>query len=315
VDLENLGRAISGMCIRKNTHDEPGSREYSVKMPASRNRMLGRCAPASYADRNGRALDLNREKTALDPLEVVCFQGVMGEGGSMTVSQNVLVVEDERDLAELLRYNLNTAGYSAEIAADGQEALDAIGRARPDLIILDVMLPRMNGIEVARRLRSDEQTQRVPIIMLTAKSAEDDQVVGLDAGADDYITKPFSIRVLLARVEAVLRRGEHDQASTTMTLGMISVDLDRHEITVGGKPVRMTLTEFRVLGALMGRPGRVQSRQSLISSAIGPGITITERTVDVHVAAIRRKLGPAGPMLETIRGVGYRMSDRAEPIE
>ncbi|MEL7482736.1 MAG: response regulator [Planctomycetota bacterium] len=227
----------------------------------------------------------------------------------------ILIVEDERDLAELLRYNLNVGGYDAEVARDGRQALEMVDSRRPDLIVLDVMLPVYDGITVATRLRSDDATKHVPIVMLTAKAGETDQVTGLKAGADDYITKPFSVPVLLARIEAVLRRSAaREGVSTVLTLGPVDVDTERHEVRIGNQPIRLTLTEFRLLSTLVAAPGRVLTRQSLIARAIGPGITVTERTIDVHVAAIRKKLGDSGAMIKTVRGVGYRMTE-TEPAE
>jgi two-component system phosphate regulon response regulator PhoB len=222
----------------------------------------------------------------------------------------ILVAEDERDLAELLRYNLNIGGYDAEVARDGKQALEMVAARRPDLIVLDIMMPVHDGIAVARQLRSDDSTKSIPIVMLTAKASDADQVSGLRAGADDYVTKPFSIPVLLARIEAVLRRTtEREGSSSILTLGGVDVDTERHEVRMGDETIRLTLTEFRLLATLMAAPGRVLTRQSLISRAIGPGITVTERTIDVHVAAIRKKLGDAGTMIKTVRGVGYRMTE------
>jgi DNA-binding response OmpR family regulator len=222
----------------------------------------------------------------------------------------ILVVEDERDLAELLRYNLNVGGYEAEVARDGRQAITMIGARSPDLIVLDVMLPIYDGITVARQLRDDEHTRHIPIIMLTAKASDGDQVAGLRAGADDYVTKPFSVPVLMARVEAVLRRSAvRTGVPRTYSIGPIEVDPDRHEVLVDGDLIRLTLTEFRLLAALVAAPGRVLTRQSLISRAIGPGITVTERTIDVHIAAIRKKLGAHGAMIRTVRGVGYRITE------
>lgn len=224
--------------------------------------------------------------------------------------RSILVVEDELDLAELLRYNLNVSGHRAEVVYNGRSALDAVAAKKPDLVVLDVMLPEIDGIEVAKRLKGNPETSGIPIIMLTAKSADEDQIRGLDAGADDYVTKPFSIKVLLARVDAVLRRAARDgSASSIVTLGPVRIDLDRHEASSAGEGIKLTLTEFRLLAALMQAPGRVLSRRGLISNAIGPGITVTERTIDVHVAAIRKKLGEHGSMIQTVRGVGYRISD------
>ncbi|MFI4872476.1 MAG: response regulator [Phycisphaerales bacterium JB061] len=224
--------------------------------------------------------------------------------------RNILVVEDELDLAELLRYNLNVSGHKAEVAHSGAAAIEAVAAKKPDLIILDIMLPEMDGIEVATKLKRNAETASIPIIMLTAKSADEDQIRGLDAGADDYVTKPFSIKVLLARVDAVLRRASKEAgASSIVELGPVRIDLDRHEASCAGESIKLTLTEFRLLAALMQAPGRVLSRRGLISNAIGPGITVTERTIDVHVAAIRKKLGEYGSMIQTVRGVGYRIND------
>lgn len=224
--------------------------------------------------------------------------------------RNILVVEDELDLAELLRYNLNVSGHKAEVVHSGPAAIEAVAAKKPDLIILDIMLPEMDGIEVATKLKRNAETAGIPIIMLTAKSADEDQVRGLDAGADDYVTKPFSIKVLLARVDAVLRRAMKEAgASSIVELGPVRIDLDRHEASCSGESVKLTLTEFRLLAALMQAPGRVLSRRGLISNAIGPGITVTERTIDVHVAAIRKKLGDMGSMIQTVRGVGYRINE------
>ncbi len=228
----------------------------------------------------------------------------------MSDRKYILVVEDERDLAELLRYNLNVGGYDAEVARDGRQALEMVGARRPDLIVLDIMIPIYDGISVAEQLRADDATKQIPIVMLTAKASDTDQVAGLKAGADDYLTKPFSVPVLLARIEAVLRRSTgRDGPSTLLSLGGVDVDTERHEVRADDDPVRLTLTEFRLLATLMASPGRVLTRQSLISRAIGPGITVTERTIDVHIAAIRKKLGDAGAMIKTVRGVGYRMTE------
>ncbi|MEM1072120.1 MAG: response regulator [Planctomycetota bacterium] len=228
----------------------------------------------------------------------------------MAEQRYILVVEDERDLAELLRYNLNVGGYEAEVARDGREALEKVAQRRPDLIILDVMIPVHDGLTVARQLRRDDQTSTIPIIMLTAKAGDSDQVAGLKSGADDYVTKPFSVPVLLARVEAVLRRlGTSAETTSIHTVGPVELDTDRHEVRLDGDLIRLTLTEFRLLSVLVASPGRVLTRQSLISRAIGPGITVTERTVDVHIAAIRKKLADAGGMIKTVRGVGYRINE------
>lgn len=219
----------------------------------------------------------------------------------------VLVVDDEKDLVDLVSYNLLKAGYEVGSASTGLGALRAISDRRPDLIILDWMLPELSGTEVASRIRANPEAARVPIVMLTAKGTEADQVVGLASGADDFVTKPFSVRVLLARVEAVLRRASRPaDGRQVLTLGPVTVDLQTHDATLEGQPLRLTLTEFRLLSSLIGAEGRVLSRQVLMSRAMGPGVTVTERTIDVHITAVRKKLGRYAGMIRTVRGVGYR---------
>jgi two-component system phosphate regulon response regulator PhoB len=231
---------------------------------------------------------------------------------SLRTGRHVLVVEDERDLAELLQFQLERAGHLVTIADSGIAALRTIDHKPPDLILLDLMLPELSGIEVASRLRTNPKTASIPIIMLTAKTDEVDQVVGLTVGADDYITKPFSVKVVLARIDAVLRRAAGaTPAGSSLRLGPITISQDSHEVTVEGEPIRLTLTEFRILAALAAAKNRVLSRHILMSKAMGPGVTVTERTIDVHVTAIRRKLGEHGALIRTVRGVGYRAT--AEP--
>ncbi len=226
----------------------------------------------------------------------------------MKPHRHILIVEDERDLADLLSYNLQRAGYHTTTVHDGRAALQAVAKAQPDLILLDLMIPEVSGTEVAGRIRSDPQVSSTPIVMLTARGDEVDQIVGLSVGADDYVTKPFSIRVLLARIEAVLRRtGEPSTGgSSTLQLGPILLHTDTHEASVEGRAVRLTLTEFKLLASLIQAQGKILSRARLMAKAMGPGVTVTERTIDVHMTAIRRKLGPAGSLLLTVRGVGYR---------
>ncbi|MBX3364858.1 MAG: response regulator transcription factor [Phycisphaeraceae bacterium] len=226
----------------------------------------------------------------------------------MPIEKHVLVVDDERDLVELVSMNIQRAGYRTSTASNGREALAVIQKDKPDLIILDIMMPEMNGIDVASRLRANPETARTPIIMLTAKGEEVDEVVGLSIGADDYLSKPFSMKVLLARVQALLRRsgGGEQLEPAILELGPVRIDMATHEARVHGEEMKLTLTEFRVLASLIEADGRVLSRQALIKKAIGPGITVTERTIDVHVTAIRRKLGAAAFLLQTVRGVGYR---------
>jgi len=221
-------------------------------------------------------------------------------------------VEDEQDLAEVVAINLERAGYQPHLAHDGRSGLESARTLLPDLILLDVMLPGLSGTEVAQRLRVDPGTSHIPIIMLTAKSAEADEIAGLSAGADDYITKPFSRAVLLARIESIFRRIAPDGSrTTTLEAGPILVRLDTHRVTVRDEEIKLTLTEFRLLTTLIEGSGSVLSRKELMHKAIGPGVRVTPRTIDVHVTALRRKLGEAGNMIETERGVGYRLTHAA----
>jgi two-component system phosphate regulon response regulator PhoB len=227
----------------------------------------------------------------------------------------ILIVEDERDLAELIAMNLEKDGFRISWAGDGRSALRKVAEERPDLVLLDLMLPELGGTEVASRIRTDPSTAGIPIIMLTAKTDEVDQLVGLGVGADDYITKPFSVKVLMARIETILRRSAAAPApaqSAMLKLAGAELNLDTHEVNVDGEPVKLTLTEFRLLAALIQASGRVLSRQHLMSRAMGPGITVTERTIDVHMTAVRKKLGPYGSCIVTVRGVGYRADPRGE---
>ncbi|MFG0260203.1 MAG: response regulator [Phycisphaerales bacterium JB041] len=226
----------------------------------------------------------------------------------MAAPRTILVVEDEQDLAELISINLERAGYEPHQVHDGRAGLEQAKALIPDLILLDVMLPGLAGTEVAQRLRLESTTAHIPIIMLTAKSAEADEVVGLSAGADDYVTKPFSLNFLLARIETVMRRAAPDaDRKTTLEAGPVLIRTDTHRVTVHGEDVKLTLTEFRLLSCLVEGNGAVLSRKELMHRAIGPGVRVTPRTIDVHVTALRRKLGDAGNMIETVRGVGYRL--------
>lgn len=229
--------------------------------------------------------------------------------------QRVLIVEDETDLADLIGYNLRRAGYEVETVSDGAHALRRVQEALPDAIVLDLMLPGLSGLQIARQIRTDTRTALIPILMLTARVEEADQVGGLQAGADDYVTKPFSMKVLVARVEALLRRsraGASTEASGELALGPIRLSTATHSATVDGREIKLTLTEFRLLGALLRKPGRVVSRADLMYAAMGPDVLVTARTIDVHVASIRKKMGGAGGMIRTIRGVGYVISADGE---
>jgi DNA-binding response OmpR family regulator len=226
----------------------------------------------------------------------------------------ILIIDDEKDLIELVRYNLvEKEGYDVISASNGQSGLEIAQRHKLDLIVLDLMMPGMDGLEVCRQLRGDTRTARVPLIMLTAKATEADRIVGLELGADDYITKPFSPRELVARVKAILRRtAAQADPSQVVRHGDLSIDLTRHEVTIAGKPVTLTATEFRILHLLATKPGRVLSRDDIIDAALGRDANVFDRTIDVHITAIRRKLGPAAAdRIETIRGFGYKFRDTA----
>lgn len=227
--------------------------------------------------------------------------------------RRVLVVDDEKDLVELIGFNLRRNGYDVLTADNGIDALDVARREVPDLIVLDLMLPGVDGTEVARRLKADAKTARVPIVMLTAKGEETDIVVGLTLGADDYVSKPFSMKVLLARLQTVLRRAEQsppaDDAADALTAGPLRIDPAKHEVLVSGEPARLTLTEFKILLALVQARGRVLTRDQLMDKAMGADVFVTDRAIDVHVTAIRKKLGSANWLVHTVRGVGYRLRE------
>ncbi len=225
-----------------------------------------------------------------------------------TVHQ-ILVVDDEEDLLELVRYNLSKDGYQVSCVATGEEALKSARKQAPDLIVLDLMLPAVDGLEVCRRLKADSKTRDIPIIMLTAKSEESDVIVGLERGADDYIAKPFSPRVLSARVKALLRRKEAEQQAaleTTIDVRGLSIHPGRHEVTLAGEPLDLTYTEFALLQFLAKRPGWAYTRTQIVDAVKGEDYPVTERSVDVQVAGLRKKLGSFGADIETVRGVGYR---------
>ncbi len=219
----------------------------------------------------------------------------------------ILVVDDEADVLELVEFNLRQAGYELTSAADGAEALKKAKAQLPALIILDVMLPEVDGLEVCKLLRRDATTARIPIIMLTAKASELDRVLGLELGADDYLTKPFSPRELLLRIKnLLLRQAQSGARRERLVFGELAIDLPRHEVTWQGKPIELTATEFRLLHVLAERAGRVQSRDQLLRDVWHYESLIDTRTVDTHMRRLREKLGPAAKHLDTVRGVGYR---------
>jgi DNA-binding response OmpR family regulator len=226
----------------------------------------------------------------------------------------VLVIEDDRSLTEVLSYNLKAAGYEAIVATDGQDGLLKAQTKSPDLVILDLMLPVIDGLDVCRRLRAGSSTKDLPIIMLTAKAEESDELIGFSLGADDYVTKPFSVKVLLERLKALRRRRASEAASEEVTnkLG-VTVDRVRHQAASEGKLLPLTRSEFRLLDTLIRQPGRVFHRSELIDAALGEDTMVMERTIDVHIRALRRKLGERADVIETVRGVGYRFRD-SEPV-
>jgi two-component system phosphate regulon response regulator PhoB len=223
----------------------------------------------------------------------------------------ILVVEDEKDIRELLRHHLEREHFRVLAASSGEEGLRVARRDHPDLILLDLMLPGLDGLEVCRSLRADAETKRTPIVMLTARSEDADVVAGLELGADDYVTKPFHPRVLLARLRAVLRRLEDQRAEPgeTLTLDALVIDTVRHQVRLDGRELVLTLTEFRILLHLARHPGRVFSRYQILDGIQGQDSFVLDRTIDVHIAALRRKLGAFGDRIETVRGVGYRFKD------
>ena len=226
------------------------------------------------------------------------------------MARRVLIVDDEADLSELLGYNLWKAGYETKVVNDGEAGLKAIESFKPDLVVLDIMMPGLNGHQVLSRIRGNAQTASLPVIFLTAKNEEHDEIEGLSKGADDFVTKPFSIRVLQARIERLLDRGETD-APASVEIGGLVLNRETHEATLNGSVLPLTVTEFRLLASLLEAGGKVLSRASLIQHAMGTGVTITERTIDVHVTSIRKKLGDLASIIKTVRGVGYRIDAEA----
>jgi DNA-binding response OmpR family regulator len=224
-----------------------------------------------------------------------------------TSAKVVLIVEDERDVVDLLALHLRKAGFRVSMAMDGAAGLRKAREDRPDFIILDLMLPKMSGLEVCKILKNDTATSYIPILMLTAKAEEIDRIVGLEFGADDYVTKPFSPREIVLRIRAIFRRGETPGES--LKAGLISIDPARHEVRVNGKQVHLTSLEFKLLRTLMQRRGRVQDRDRLLNEVWGYESVIDTRTVDTHVRRLRKKLGKAADALESVRGFGYRLRE------
>ena len=245
---------------------------------------------------------------ASPPAAMLAVHGVEvpTEGKAMNRA-HILVVDDEPDLLELVQYDLAAAGYDVTCVGSGEEALAAVGSVHPDLVILDVLLPGMDGLDVCKKLKGDAQTSAIPIVMLTARGEEADVVTGLEVGADDYLTKPFSPRELLARVKAALRRRANPIPDAELIVrGGLVISPGEHDVRVYNQSIRLTPTEFRVLQLLARRPGWVFTRYQIVDWARGTDISVTERSVDVHVASLRRKLGQFREMIETTRGIGYR---------
>jgi two-component system alkaline phosphatase synthesis response regulator PhoP len=224
---------------------------------------------------------------------------------------NILVVDDEKDIRDLLDFNLAKNNYGVRSVGTGEDALAAIKNEIPDVVLLDLMLPGMDGLEVCKQLRGEAATKELPIIMISAKGEEADVVVGLELGADDYVTKPFSPRVLLARIRAVLRRREEKKQGKPGFIAneRLVIDLDRHEARFDGQLLSLTALEMRILSTLAGAPGKVFTRYQIVEATQGVGVGVTDRSVDVHIVSLRRKLGQAAHLIETVRGVGYRFSE------
>jgi two-component system phosphate regulon response regulator PhoB len=224
---------------------------------------------------------------------------------------NILIIDDEKDLIELVRYNLEKEGYHVTSACDGESGLAMAFQSMPDIILIDLMLPGIDGLEVCRRLRSESRTAQVPILMLTAKSGETDRILGLELGADDYVTKPFSPRELAARIKAILRRTSQssDESGKVIRHSGLTIDLGRCDASYNEKNLELTATEFRLLHLLALHPGRVYSRSELIDGVLGKEVAVIDRTIDVHITGLRKKMADCGDWIETVRGFGYRFRE------
>ncbi len=224
--------------------------------------------------------------------------------------ENILIIEDDANIAKLVKYNFEKAGFRAHVTITGEEALEFLSRQKVDLIILDIMLPKMDGFETCRRLKDDSRLSSIPVMILTARGEEVDRVVGFELGAEDYVVKPFSPRELILRAKTILRRGQIKQASKeNLRSGDLEIDIPRHRVTVKAKEVILTPMEFKLLVTLVERRGRVQSREELLSAVWNIEADVTTRTVDTHIKRLRQKLGKVGEALETIRGLGYRFNE------
>ena len=226
------------------------------------------------------------------------------------MGHKVFIVEDEPDLRDTLKYNLENEGFSVEAFSNGEDFLSSIDKNKPNLVILDLMLPGLSGLDVCRKLRSNDNYDGIGIVMLTAKSEEIDRIVGFELGADDYVTKPFSVRELILRVKVLLKKRTDDGANEQiLEFGPILMNLDAHEVSIDGKIVNLTALEFKLLKHLLKRKGRVQTRDQLLGDVWGYSSEVTTRTVDTHIKRLREKLGEPGDLIQTIRGVGYRFNN------
>jgi len=234
---------------------------------------------------------------------------------SSSPAAKVLIVEDETDLVRTLEYNFRQAGFEVYTATTGREGLRIAAAKTPDLVLLDLMLPDLQGVEVCRLLKADPKTRATPVIILTARGEEVDRVVGFEIGADDYVTKPFSVRELVLRVRAVLRRGESTgKPAEIVKLGQLTIDSEAHRVHVEGREVSLTALEFRLLRTLVQRRDRVQTRETLLNDVWGLNLNVETRTIDTHIKRLREKLGKAGSLIETVRGVGYRFGAAEETV-
>jgi DNA-binding response OmpR family regulator len=227
--------------------------------------------------------------------------------------KKIVIIEDEPDILEVLSYNLKREGYEILTATDGIHGLSLVRKEVPDMVLLDLMLPGMDGVEICSTIKKDQQTQNTLIIMVTAKGEESDIVLGLGVGADDYITKPFSPKELIARVKAVMRRGvmvDKANSQEKIEIGPLTIDTVKYKVSIDDREVKLTATEFRLLHYLASYPGRVFSREQLLNRALGDDVVIVDRNIDVHIRGIRKKLEVDPPLIETIRGVGYRMAEQ-----
>lgn len=233
----------------------------------------------------------------------------MKKGGFEVDGKKIILVEDDQHISKLIKYNLERSGFKCVVAVTGEKALENLNRDEFDLIILDIMLPGMDGFETCRLIKQNKKLAGIPIIMLTAKGEEVDKIVGFELGADDYVVKPFSPRELVLRIKAILKRGIPKEENNRLIMDKIAVDIARHKVTVGQEEVKLTRMEFKLLVILMKRKGKVQSRDRLFDDIWDIAADISSRTIDAHIKRLRRKLGEAGKLIETVRGIGYRFSE------